>query len=144
MPAACRHLILKVYTVSYACIALKDRKTVHNGLVGVCRLHYIVVPTQVEKMCTKLANLNPCAVPFLSSAAVNLSWYDSTPNLRTSYLSFEDRRCDWFTLQKNTQPGCPRSAISSSITQSVLKMVYRNPTMSVRDLSCSLSALFSF
>ena len=27
------------------------------------------------KMRTELANLNHCAVPFLSRAAVNLSWY---------------------------------------------------------------------
>ena len=110
MPAVCRHLILKLYTMrpmGYACIAFKDTKTVHNVLVGVCRLHY-------------------------------------TPNLRTINLSLEDRRCDWLTLQKNTQPGCPRSATNPSITQSVLKMVYRNLTMSVRDLSCSLSALFNF
>ena len=48
---------------------------------------YIVVPTQIEKMLfhlfffsiirAELANLNHCAVPFLSRAAVNLSWYDS-------------------------------------------------------------------
>ena len=96
-----------VQYASYACIAFKDTKTAHNGLVGICRLHY-------------------------------------TPNLRTINLSLEDRRHDWFTLQKNAQPGCPRSAISPSITQSVLKMVYRNPTMSVKDLSCSVSALFNF
>ena len=110
MPAVCRHLILKMYTMrhtSYACIAFNDAKTVHNGLVGVFGLHY-------------------------------------TPNLRTIYLWFEDRRRDWSTLQINTQPGCTRSAINPSITQSVLKMVYRNPIMSVRDLSCSLSALFDF
>ena len=29
------------------------------------------------KMRVELANRNHCAVPFLSSAAVNLSWYDS-------------------------------------------------------------------
>ena len=29
-------------------------------------------------MRAKLTNLNHCAVPFLSRAAVNLSWYDST------------------------------------------------------------------
>ena len=29
-------------------------------------------------MCAELANLNHCAVPFLSRTAVNLSWYDST------------------------------------------------------------------
>ena len=27
-------------------------------------------------MLAELANLNDCAVPFLSRAAVNLSWYD--------------------------------------------------------------------
>ena len=26
-------------------------------------------------MCAELANLNPCAVPFLSRAAFNLCWY---------------------------------------------------------------------
>ena len=29
-------------------------------------------------MRAELANINHCAVPFLSRAAVNLSWYDST------------------------------------------------------------------
>ena len=28
-------------------------------------------------MCAELANLNHCTVPFLSRAAVDLSWYDS-------------------------------------------------------------------
>ena len=41
-------------------------------------IEYTVVPTQVEKMRAELANLNHCAVPFLSRAAVSLSWYDST------------------------------------------------------------------
>ena len=31
-------------------------------------------------MRAKLANLNHCAVPFLSRAAVNLSWYDRIPD----------------------------------------------------------------
>ena len=44
----------------------------HN-LHGHC---YIVVPIQVEKMRAELASLSHCAVPFLSRAAVNLSWYD--------------------------------------------------------------------
>ena len=30
---------------------------------------------QVDKMRVKLDNLNHCAVPFLSSAVVNLCWY---------------------------------------------------------------------
>ena len=108
MPAACRHLILKLYTMRPIFVLhLKTQKPVHNGLEGVCRLHY-------------------------------------TPNLRSINLSFEDRWRDWFTLQKNTQSGCLRSAMSPSITQSVLKMVYRDPTMPVRDLPCSLSALFNF
>ena len=38
---------------------------------------YIVVPTQVEKMSVELADLNSCAVLFLSRAVVNLCWYDS-------------------------------------------------------------------
>ena len=33
---------------------------------------YTIVPTQVEKIRAKLANLNYCAVPFLSRAAVTL------------------------------------------------------------------------
>ena len=37
-------------------------------------MKYIVVPTQVDKN----TNINHCAVPFLSRAAVNLSWYDTT------------------------------------------------------------------
>ena len=34
------------------------------------------MPTQVEKMRAGLANLNHCAVTFLSRAAINLSSYD--------------------------------------------------------------------
>ena len=34
-----------------------------------------IVPTQVDKMRAKLANLNHCAVSFLSRTAVNLCWY---------------------------------------------------------------------
>ena len=45
----------------------------------------MVVPTQVEKMRTDLANLNNCAVPFLSRAAVNFSWYDHI-SVYTVYL----------------------------------------------------------
>ena len=35
---------------------------------------YIIVPTQAAKMHSNLANLNHCAVPFLSRTAVNLCW----------------------------------------------------------------------
>ena len=43
------------------------------------KINAIVVLTQVEKKCAhELANLSHCAVPFLSRAAVNLCWYDST------------------------------------------------------------------
>ena len=38
----------------------------------------IFVPTQVDKMRAELTNLNHCAVPFLSRAAVNLCWYYHT------------------------------------------------------------------
>ena len=37
-------------------------------------------------MRAELANLNHCAVLFLSRAAVNFSWYDSTPYV-TCYTS---------------------------------------------------------
>ena len=37
----------------------------------------VIVPTQVNKMRAKLANLNDCAVPFLSRASVNMCWYHS-------------------------------------------------------------------
>ena len=66
-----------------------------------------------------------------------------TPNLRAIYLWLDDMRCDQFTLQKSTQTSCPRSAGSPPISQSSQKMVYKDPRMSVRDLSCSLSALFN-
>ena len=39
------------------------------------RMHCNIVPTQVEKIRAELANLNHCAVPFLSRAAVNLCRY---------------------------------------------------------------------
>ena len=41
-------------------------------------IRYIVVPTQVEKMRAEIAGTNNCAVPFLSRADVNLSWYIAT------------------------------------------------------------------
>ena len=42
----------------------------------------VPLPTQVEKMRTELANLNHCAVLFLSRAATNLSWYDSIYHIK--------------------------------------------------------------
>ena len=46
---------------------------------------YNIVPTQVIKMRAELANLNDCAVPFLSRAAVNLWWYHYTRYCRQKY-----------------------------------------------------------
>ena len=46
--------------------------------VNGCSIYgFKVVSTQAEKMRAELANLNHCAVLFLSRATVNLSWYDS-------------------------------------------------------------------
>ena len=36
-------------------------------------------------MRTKLANLNDCAVPFLSRATANFCWYSYMPKLRIVY-----------------------------------------------------------
>ena len=36
---------------------------------------YSIVPTQVDKMRAKLANLNHCAAPFLRRAVAKLCWY---------------------------------------------------------------------
>ena len=41
-------------------------------------VHCTVAPTQVDKVLAELANLNHCALPFLSRAAVNLCWYNYT------------------------------------------------------------------
>ena len=38
----------------------------------------ILYQLKLMKMRAKLANLNDCAVPFLSRAAVNLCWYNYT------------------------------------------------------------------
>ena len=45
-----------------------------------CYAHFTVESYQLKlkKVRAELANLSHCAVPFLSRAAVNLSWYDST------------------------------------------------------------------
>ena len=45
-------------------------------LTGKCTL-YTILSYQLKliKMCAKLANLNHCAVPFLSRAGANLCWY---------------------------------------------------------------------
>ena len=50
-----------------------------------------------------------------------------TPNLRIIYLWFEDRRRDGFTLQKSTQPGCSRSVIGPSTTQTDRKWFTGTP-----------------
>ena len=41
-------------------------------------------------MRAELANLNHCAVPFLSRAAVSLSWYDSTVKLKDLFIIDEE------------------------------------------------------
>ena len=47
-------------------------------------IHYVITlcradsRIKLKKIRAELANLNHCAVPFLSLAAVNFSWYDST------------------------------------------------------------------
>ena len=48
-----------------------------RGEVASDRDSSVVGSTQVNEN-AKLVNLNHCAVPFLSCAAVNLSWYNST------------------------------------------------------------------
>ena len=42
-------------------------------------------------MRAELASLNHCAVPFLSRAAVNLSWYDITYAHKQSYIMLHDK-----------------------------------------------------
>ena len=51
------------------------KHVLHNMYCIICNLMYTIVQTQVEKMRAELANLNHCAVLFLSRTAVNLSWY---------------------------------------------------------------------
>ena len=46
-------------------------------LYNVYTIIYSIVPSQVDKMRTKLANLNYCAVTFLSRAVAKLCWYCS-------------------------------------------------------------------
>ena len=41
-------------------------------------------------MRTELANLNHSAVPFLSRAAVNLSWYDSISKTTTQLNTYNE------------------------------------------------------
>ena len=44
-------------------------------LYNVYCILYSIVPTQVDNMRAKLANLNDCAVPFLCRAVAKLCWY---------------------------------------------------------------------
>ena len=46
-----------------------------SPLISVFVLSYQL---KLIKMRAEFASLNPCAVPFLSRAGVNLSWYDCT------------------------------------------------------------------
>ena len=54
-------------------IALGTRKK----LLKSGEIRHFNVPTQADIMRAELANLDHCAVLFLSRAIVNLSWYDS-------------------------------------------------------------------
>ena len=47
------------------------------------------------KMRAELASLNPCAVPFLSHAVVNLSWYDITYNTHMDMGIFQKSGSLW-------------------------------------------------
>ena len=68
-------------------------------------------------MRVQLANLNHCAVPFLSRAVANLSWYDYSTKLRDTrnyaviFLRFTDNNCargQWLsiilTITPNSNP----------------------------------------
>ena len=44
-------------------------------------VHEMSYQLKLMKMRAGLANINHCAVPFLRRAAVNLSWYDSIPDV---------------------------------------------------------------
>ena len=47
-------------------------------------------------MRAELASLNPCAVPFLSRAAINLSWYDYIYNfVDTGFISNLQKYYKW-------------------------------------------------
>ena len=48
--------------------------------------HILSYQLKLKKMRTKLASPNRCAVPFLSRAAVNLSWYDSIYITLTAFI----------------------------------------------------------
>ena len=55
-----------------------------------CQYLTNIVQTQVEKMRAELANLNHCAVPFLSRATVSLCWYYYIIRAKWSSWSWED------------------------------------------------------
>ena len=54
---------------------------------------FVILSYQLKltKMLAELTNLNHCAVPFLSRAAVNLWWYDYTPNSNHFVIRVNDR-----------------------------------------------------
>ena len=52
------------------------------------------------KMRAELANLNNCAVPFLSRAAVNLSWYHSTL-ITTTTRTEDENNSSLYDRRKN-------------------------------------------
>ena len=64
-----RHLLMRIKAIMRMTLSLE--LFVHVD-VYIYILSY--QPTQVIKMRIKLANLNDCAVPFLSRAAANLFW----------------------------------------------------------------------
>ena len=82
-----------------------------------------VVSNQVVKMRVKLANLNHCAVPFLSHAAANLCWY----NINILNLEKHLKMKDWLpwrvvifflsvTLDRSTQLHFPDSVASTLVS----------------------------
>ena len=62
----------------------------HHPVLNRPKVILIVIPSyhrKLIKMRAKLANLDHCAVPFLSHAATNLSWYDIIPDIKMTETS---------------------------------------------------------
>ena len=67
----------------------------------------------MKKMRTELANLNHCAVPFLSRAAVNLSWYYYTMYVDCRSNNINERNFLTLSVIFFPKDGIPEKTFSS-------------------------------
>ena len=68
-------MVIEAIITNIILVVNKVKVQLHDNCTAWKWNNNVPLPTQVDKMRAELANLNDCAVPFLSRAAANLCWY---------------------------------------------------------------------